>query len=183
MVTTSASRTIRVSKAALQDNVTKRIFKPLTEAEYKNSKAWGMATAVDIHGCDPALIRDASAIKAFTAELCTRIGMKRFGETVVVNFGEAEAVAGFSMTQLIETSLVSAHFANQTNSVYLDVFSCKFYDAQTMIDYALSFFGGKSFNAHCVLRGCAQFPKGYQKEFSERNITLNSKSEVPALAS
>jgi S-adenosylmethionine/arginine decarboxylase-like enzyme len=132
-----------------------------------------MATALDLHGCFPEKIRDAKAIEAFTHELCERIGMKRFGPTTVVNFGEAEAVAGFSMTQLIETSLISAHFANQTNSVYLDVFSCKFYDAQAMIDYALEFFGGKTYNAHCVLRGCAKFPKAYQEEFSGRNIVLN----------
>ncbi|MDD4319206.1 MAG: S-adenosylmethionine decarboxylase [Candidatus Peribacteraceae bacterium] len=140
-----------------------------------------MATALDIHGCNPALIRDAEAIKAFTAELCVRIDMKRFGPTTVVDFGDAEEVAGFSMTQLIETSLVSAHFANKTNSVYLDVFSCKFYDAQAMIDYTLSFFGGASYNAHCVLRGCEEFPRGYQKDFSSRNIILNT-APVPVAA-
>ncbi|MFA6523821.1 MAG: S-adenosylmethionine decarboxylase [Candidatus Peribacteraceae bacterium] len=133
-----------------------------------------MATSLDLHGCNPAPIRDAQAIKDFTAELSRRIDMKRFGDTVVVHFGEAEAVAGFSMTQLIETSLISAHFANATNSVYLDVFSCKFYDAQAMIDYAIEFFGGTSYNAHCVLRGCEEFPKDYQKAFSNRNIVLNT---------
>jgi S-adenosylmethionine/arginine decarboxylase-like enzyme len=176
MANSTASRTFSVKARS-----SAKKFTPLTEAEYKKSKAWGMATSVDIHDCNPALVRDAEAIKAFTAELCRRIDMKRFGETVVVNFGEAEEVAGFSMTQLIETSLISAHFANQTNSVYLDVFSCKFYDAQKMIDYALSFFKGTSFNAHCVLRGCEEFPKGYQKEFSNRNIVLNS-APVPVAA-
>lgn len=130
--------------------------------------------AIDIHDCDPAVIRDADAIKLFTQILCEKIGMKRFGETVVVNFGEDERVAGFSMTQLIETSLVSGHFANQTNSVFLDIFSCKFYDAQTVIDYALEFFKGKRFNAHCLLRGCTEFPKTYQKNFSGRNILLHT---------
>ncbi len=182
----SGTRSVRAPKEAFRSSkvgTTSKTFTPLTEAEYKNSKAWGMATAVDIHGCDPALVRDAAAIKLFTKVLCEKIGMKRFGETVVVNFGEDEKVAGFSMTQLIETSLISAHFANQTNSIYLDVFSCKFYEAKTVIDYALSFFGGTSYNAHCVLRGCAAFPKGYQEGFSGRNIVLNSKIEIPLLAS
>ena len=142
-----------------------------------------MATAVDVHDCDPSLIRDAAAIKLFTKVLAEKIAMKRFGDTTVVNFGEDEKVAGFSMTQLIETSLISAHFANQTNSVYLDVFSCKFYEAQTVIDYALSFFRGKTYNAHCLLRGCAQFPKEYQKSFSGRNIVLNLSVEQPACSS
>ncbi|MFA6039510.1 MAG: S-adenosylmethionine decarboxylase [Candidatus Peribacteraceae bacterium] len=182
MVTTSAHRTLpahsrassRPSTAASGLSSQTKLFTPLTKAEYEHSKAWGMAMAIDIHGCDPALVRDADAIKLFVKELCVKIDMKRFGDTLVVNFGEDEKVAGFSMTQLIETSLISAHFANQTNSVYLDVFSCKFYEAQTVIDYALSFFRGTSYNAHCLLRGCAEFPKAYQQEFSGRNIVLNT---------
>jgi hypothetical protein len=61
--------------------------------------------------------------------------MKRYGKTQVVHFGEDERVAGFSMTQLIETSLISAHFANQSNTTYLDVFSCKAYDRKTVADF------------------------------------------------
>src|SRR3990167_5056353 len=68
--------------------------------EYKDSGAWGLLTSIDLHGCDPALIRDAGAIKRFVEELCVRIDMKRFGPCQVVNFGEDEKVAGFSMVQL-----------------------------------------------------------------------------------
>src|SRR3989344_7771383 len=82
--------------------------------EYKDSGAWGLLTSIDLHGCDGATIRDADAIKRFVAELCERIKMKRFGECTVVDFGEDERVSGFSMVQLIETSCISAHFANQT---------------------------------------------------------------------
>ena len=85
-------------------------------------KAWGICTAVDLQGCNPALIRDAEAIKRYVIELCDLIGMKRFGECQVVNFGEGR-VAGYSMVQLISTSLISGHFANDTNSAYLDIFS------------------------------------------------------------
>jgi S-adenosylmethionine decarboxylase len=138
-----------------------------------------MLTSLDIHDCNPKTIRDAKAVERFAHLLCDRIGMKRFGPTTVVDFGEDPRVSGFSMTQLIETSLVSGHFANQTNAVYLDVFSCKFYDAQAVIDEAVMFFGGKSFNVHCVLRGCENFPEDYRKEFPDRNILLNS---VPAVA-
>jgi len=44
------------------------------------------------------------------------------------------------MTQLIETSLISAHFANQSNTTYLDVFSCKAYDPKTVADFSKKFF-------------------------------------------
>ena len=105
-----------------------------------------MASSIDIYNCDPEAIRDADKIRQFVAELCDLIEMKRFGDTQVVHFGEDERVAGFSMVQLIETSLISAHFANQSNTTYLDVFSCKPYDPDVVKDFAQRFFGG----SHCI---------------------------------
>ena len=103
---------------------------------------WGLASSIDIYDCDPETIRRADRVHEFVVELCKRIGMKRFGETQVVHFGEDERVAGFSMVQLIETSLISAHFANKTNTAYLDIFSCRDYDPEKAGDFAQKFFGG-----------------------------------------
>lgn len=104
--------------------------------------AWGIASAIDIYECDPEKIRSADVIRRFVVELCELIEMKRFGETQVVHFGEEERVAGYSMVQLIETSLISGHFANLTNAVYLDVFSCKPYDPEKVKAFAEEYFGG-----------------------------------------
>lgn len=113
---------------------------------------WGIASSVDLYDCEPGLIRDAEAIRRFVVELCDLIEMKRFGETQVVHFGEDERVAGFSMVQLIETSLISAHFANQTNTVYLDVFSCKPYNPETVREFAQKFFHASHSNLNTLLR-------------------------------
>ena len=121
-------------------------------SEYQLVEAWGLHSAIDIHGCNPEAIRSADEIKRFVVELCDLIEMKRFGECVVVNFGEDERVAGYSMTQLIETSLISAHFANQTNAVYLDVFSCKYYNPEVVAEFAKKFFGGKDYDLHYICR-------------------------------
>ncbi len=120
--------------------------------KFAQSKAWGLLSSVDIYDCDPDLIRDEHAIRCFVYELCDRIEMKRFGECTVVNFGEDERVAGFSMTQLIETSLISGHFANASNAVYLDIFSCKFYEPRTAAEFAVSFFKGKSYKLQVAMR-------------------------------
>ncbi|MFH1699459.1 MAG: S-adenosylmethionine decarboxylase [Candidatus Zixiibacteriota bacterium] len=114
--------------------------------------AWGLACSFDIYDCNPDTIRNADEIKRFVYELCELIEMKRFGECVVVNFGEDERVAGFSMTQLIETSLISAHFANASNTTYLDVFSCKPYDPEVVEEFALDFFGGSRCVTNVSLR-------------------------------
>ena len=113
---------------------------------------WGIASAIDIYDCDPKLIRDADAIRQFVIELCELIEMKRFGETQVVHFGEDERVAGYSMVQLIETSLISAHFANQTNAVYLDVFSCKPYNPEIVRDFSQKYFKGRSSEMQVAFR-------------------------------
>lgn len=123
-----------------------------SKTQFESMGAWGILTSIDLHQCDPGLIRSASAIKEFVVQLCDLIEMKRFGEPMIVHFGEDERVAGYSMTQLIETSLISAHFANLTNNVYLDVFSCKYYDPEKAAEFAREFFKGKDFNLNVVLR-------------------------------
>lgn len=115
-------------------------------------EAWGTASCIDIYECDPDRIRDADVIRRFVIELCDLIEMKRFGETQVVHFGEDERVSGYSMVQLIETSMISAHFANLTNAVYLDVFSCKSYDPETVRDFAKNYFRGSRVVLNVTLR-------------------------------
>ena len=116
------------------------------------SRLWGLLSCIDLYDCDPETIRNAEKIKQFVIDLCDLIQMKRFGETQVVNFGEDERVAGYSMTQLIETSLISAHFANQSNTTYLDVFSCKLYDPKVVSDFAKDFFKAKRVKLNVIDR-------------------------------
>lgn len=118
----------------------------------ESKEPWGLLSCIDLYDCNPETIRDAQKIKEFVAQLCDLIQMKRFGETQVVHFGEDEKVAGFSMTQLIETSLISAHFANLTNTTYLDVFSCKLYDPEKVVGFAKKFFQAENVHLHVVQR-------------------------------
>lgn len=122
------------------------------KGEYERSGSWGIASMIDLHSCDPKLIKDSKAIKTFVKELCVLIEMKSYGPCRVVNFGEDEEVAGFSMIQLIETSLISAHFANKTNRVFLDVFSCKYYDPKVVAEFAKKFFKAQKYNLNVHLR-------------------------------
>ena len=117
-----------------------------------NEELWGISTSIDIYDCNPETIRSAEAIRQFVIELCDLIEMKRFGETQIVHFGEEERVAGFSMCQLIETSLISAHFANMTNAVYLDVFSCKPYNVNAVRRFSQEYFGGAKSRAKSTKR-------------------------------
>jgi S-adenosylmethionine/arginine decarboxylase-like enzyme len=101
---------------------------------------WGVSACIDLYDCDLGLMQDAAEIKRFVRELCELIKMRRFGDTQVVRFGDDPRVTGFSMTQLIETSLISAHFADNSQAIYLDVFSCAPYNPDEAAAFAARFF-------------------------------------------
>ena len=90
----------------------------------------GAFNFVDLYNCNHK-IKFADEIEKYVIELvissiCVDL------ENAVVHFGDDPKVEGFSMTQLIETSLISGHFANKTMSAYLDIFSCKWYDQRVV---------------------------------------------------
>ncbi len=96
-------------------------------AKYQEMTPWGMNVSIDLHSADPKMIRDGKVIARFMKDLVKYIDMKAYGEPIVVTFEDTPVVAGYSALQLIETSSITAHFANSTNSIHLDIFSCKYY--------------------------------------------------------
>lgn len=119
---------------------------------FEESKAWGLTVSVDVYKCRHDFISDAEFIKQFAAMLCRKIKMKPFGDCNVVYFGKNKRLEGFSMTQLIETSLISGHFAFSTNAAYLDIFSCNFFDPRTVAEFATEFFKGSHYRMQVGLR-------------------------------
>jgi S-adenosylmethionine/arginine decarboxylase-like enzyme len=119
---------------------------------FKRTGAWGLVVNVDLKECDPEIIRNPDKIHEFIVRLCEFIGMKRFGEPTIVHFGQNDRVSGYSMMQLIETSLVSGHFANETNAAYLDIFSCKEYPPEKTARFCQEFFQAASMDYNTVLR-------------------------------
>lgn len=113
---------------------------------------WGISACIDLYDCDLTLMQDADAIRNFVKTLCERIKMRRYGETQVIFFGDEPRVQGFSMTQLIETSLISAHFADASRAIYLDVFSCAPYDPEDAAKFAADYFKAGCHRVNVVYR-------------------------------
>jgi len=118
----------------------------------KEASFWGLSSCIDLYDCDLALMQDAQAIKDFVSQLCDRIKMRRFGDTQVVYFGDEPRVTGFSMIQLIETSLISAHFADASRAIYLDVFSCAAYEPEEVAGFAKKFFKASRYHLKSITR-------------------------------
>ena len=85
---------------------------------------WGYHLILNARKCRPAAIRSSDTITQFTKDLVKRIDMVPYGEPQVVLFGTGNK-KGYTLVQLIETSNICAHFVEETNDMYLDVFSCK----------------------------------------------------------
>jgi len=120
--------------------------------EYETKNPWGLTVSVDLKNCNLNKMVDAEYIKQFVKDLCELIDMKRFGDTTVVNFGTDKRVSGFSMTQLIETSLISGHFANASKAIYLDVFSCKVFPPYKVAEFAKEKFGASEYRMNINFR-------------------------------
>jgi S-adenosylmethionine/arginine decarboxylase-like enzyme len=118
----------------------------------ETTEYWGVSASIDLYDCDLSLMQNADAIREFVKLLCDRIKMKRYGETQVVFFGDEPRVQGFSMTQLIETSLVSAHFADASRVIYLDVFSCAPYDPEDAAKFTAEYFKAKDYVVNVTYR-------------------------------
>ena len=70
----------------------------------------------------------------------------------LIAFGEDDEVLGYSMTQFIETSLISGHFADKTNSAYIDIFSCKIYNPMKAAKFTQDYFQARSAKIGVILR-------------------------------
>lgn len=110
----------------------------------KTQSFWGEELQLDLVSCDPDLIRSEDVIRGFVDNLCNLIEMRKYGECHVVRFGDDPKVTGYSMFQMIETSNISGHFAEDTNNAYLNVFSCKEFDWKLVRDFAKAYFKART---------------------------------------
>jgi S-adenosylmethionine/arginine decarboxylase-like enzyme len=121
----------------------------------ETGRAWGMEALVDMFDCDPHRIDDVAFIARFATDLCRVIGMRAYGEPQVPVFGLADPkTVGPSLVQLIETSLVSAHFAKHWDHfVALNIHSCKAFNADDAAEFAKHRFRAGSMSVRVFARG------------------------------
>lgn len=122
------------------------------ERHYMQNNAWGMEVALDLLGVDLALIKSEDHIRRYVKELIELIDVKAYGETHLVHFGSCPKVKGYTRVQMIETSLIIAHFAELTCAAYINVFSCKPFCPEKVQEFSINFFNAKETSAHILIR-------------------------------
>ena len=123
------------------------------EEEARPVVTFGWELILDLYDCDPLKISTESEIQRFARELCVVIDMKPYGEPQTPFFGEMqEHTKGYSLLQFIETSSIVGHFSEGTGAAYLNIFSCKPYDAERAEAFAREFFGARRVSARFLVR-------------------------------
>ncbi len=120
--------------------------------KYNDESQWGLHIAIDLGECDHQKISDGEYIKQFAIDLVDHIHMKRYGDPIAVRFGAEPKVQGYSLIQLIETSCIAGHFAEDTDRAFIDVFSCREFPPESTAHYCKEYFGAKKMEYATLFR-------------------------------
>ena len=111
---------------------------------------WGKLATIDLNSCNNK-IKNKKEIRTFIQKLCALINMEKVGPTRVKKFGKDE-LKGYSTFQFIKTSSISCHFDEIQNRAFIDIFSCKDFDAKKATNFAKEFFGAKTTQLKLLIR-------------------------------
>lgn len=124
------------------------------EKEHKmRNDTWGYHLLLDCTAGDKQLISSKQNIREFITELVWAIDMIAFGDPWIEKFAtHAEDKSGISFCQMIETSNITGHFVDSSGNFYIDVFSCKPYDNDTVLELVDKYFKPEKIKLHYVSR-------------------------------
>jgi len=114
-------------------------------------KYFGYHLMLDCSGCNDG-IKSRANIQAFVEELIKRIDMTAHGEPIIEYLLPGDPKEGYSLLQLITTSNITGHFIQSNFTAYFDVFSCKEFDINIVIDTVKEYFGAKTIRINYLTR-------------------------------
>lgn len=113
---------------------------------------YGKELILDLHDCDPSTFTRDSLTDYFK-QLCDLIDMKRedlhFWDELDLPEEERQTnpkTAGTSAIQFILTSNVTIHALDLMKAVYVNVFSCKDFESDAVLEFTAKWFKGRIVN-------------------------------------
>jgi S-adenosylmethionine decarboxylase len=123
---------------------------------------WGQHLILALAGCPRDRLTDADNLRKWVKDLVESIKMKAYGEPQLEHFAtHSYDASGYTLLQLIETSNICAHFAENLGQVYIDIFSCKRFDNDLAVAVCREYFEPEVVEQHLIERG--RFPASLQK--------------------
>jgi S-adenosylmethionine/arginine decarboxylase-like enzyme len=113
----------------------------MTHARSSSYVPWGLLAVIDLHGCRHDRLIDPGTFRRFVPTVIDAIGMRSRGDLALDRFGTGE-LEGWSAMQFIETSSITVHADEIENRCFVDIFSCRSFDAAAAAAIATEHFGG-----------------------------------------
>lgn len=121
-------------------------------------KRYGKSISVDLHNCNSSLFNRRD-LRKFVKALCVEISMNPaklvfwdFKYCPWLKHKAASHLKGTSLVQFIQTSSVTIHALDDLKAVYIDLFSCKEYDSNKVVEFSANYFNGEVVTLNEVVR-------------------------------
>lgn len=119
----------------------------------EKTKTHGQELILDLFGSDFKIITSKKKILEYLKKICKIIKIRPFGKSQIKRFGkESRWGEGYSFFQFIEESSISGHFIEGENIAYINIFSCKPFDAKIAKDFTKNFFKAKKIKSRFLIR-------------------------------
>lgn len=119
---------------------------------------YGRELILDLHRCDVNKF-DRKNLRQYFKQICELIDMQRcklvFWDDAGVADNECQThpkLKGTSAVQFILASNITIHTLDLLKRVYVNIFSCKTFDADKAAEFTRSFFDGEIMNKQIVTR-------------------------------
>ncbi len=120
--------------------------------------SYGQELIIDLHNCNSARFTRRN-IRNYFKEICDLIGMERcklcWWDDLHTPEEEKETephLKGTSAVQFIKTSTIVIHSLDILKRVYINIFSCKDFDADIAAGYSSKWFEGRIVNKKVIRR-------------------------------
>ncbi len=118
--------------------------------QHNGQPHYGQHALVTARSCNDQLL-SIEVLFDFLQKMVDEIDMVSFGLPFVARFGEG-IETGISGVQLIQTSAIMLHTNDAHRDMYLDVFSCKPFNTETVERVTKLFFGPKVIELEVIYR-------------------------------
>ena len=130
----------------------------LTDNKISNSESYGYELIMDLHGCNVSKFTRED-ISLFFVELCDLIKMERRDlhfwddyDTPLANHQTSPHTKGTSAVQFILTSSIVIHTLELKGDVYINIFSCKYFDEKVALEFCEKWFSSSNCISHHIKR-------------------------------
>jgi len=116
-----------------------------------DNKYWGKHLILNLSGCPTNLITDEDNIREWSKTLIKAIDMIAYGDPFLKYFDNHDP--GYTFSQIILTSNITAHFVDTHGGAYIDIFSCKDFVSEDALKVCVEFFSPEHTESQELYRG------------------------------